>query len=89
MSYDEHLISMAGGDGDALDRLATIQKANEMWMTSPHVNRDDRNTAFLLAHIREQRDQLDRVLELAHWAGKRGWQIPPATLRNTINEEGK
>ena len=45
-----------------------------------------RDRAHLLGLVKAQQDQLDRILELAHWAGKRGWQIAPATLRNTINE---
>jgi len=45
-----------------------------------------RDRAHLLGLVKAQQDQLDKVLELAHWAGKRGWQIAPATLRNTINE---
>jgi len=48
-----------------------------------------RDRAHLLGLVKAQQDQLGRVLELAHWAGKRGWQIAPATLRNTINEARK
>jgi len=44
-----------------------------------------RDRTHLLGLVKQQQDQLDRVLELAHWAGKRGWQIAPAALRNTIN----
>ena len=129
MSYDEHLISMAGGDGDsAVDQLAAIEARAQAATAGPweaadstKVDEDgapihcevnvwsasgdyistvpegfDANAEFiahartdipdLLALVRDQRDQLDRVLELAYWAGKRGWQIAPATLRNTINE---
>ena len=46
-----------------------------------------RDRAHLLGLVKQQQDQLDRVLELAHWAGKHGWMIPAAALRNTINEE--
>ena len=45
-----------------------------------------RDRAHLLGLVKAQQDQLDKVLELAYWAGKRGWQIAPATLRNAINE---
>ena len=48
-----------------------------------------RDRTHLLGLVKAQQDQLDRVLELAYWAGKRGWQIAPATLRNTINEASK
>jgi len=50
-----------------------------------YTSRNATDVPALLALVREQQDQLDRVLELAHWAGKRGWQIPPAALRKTIN----
>ena len=53
----EHLISMAGGDGELADALATIQ---------------------------DQQAQLDRIIELAHWAGKRGWTIHPAEIRTAL-----
>jgi len=123
MSYDEHLISMAGGDGELdLDAIeARAQAATEgpwhvddeeqtvrareyageiVYDRSPEYSSEwakFKPTAEFIAHartdvpallalVREQRDQLDRVLELAYWAGKRGWQIAPATLRNTINE---
>jgi hypothetical protein len=45
-----------------------------------------RDRAHLLGLVKQQRDQLDRVLELAYWAGKRGWHIAPAALRKTISE---
>ena len=88
MSYDEHLISMAGGDGETVDQLAAIEaRANDPFGTSMQgIGQVDADRDTLLAMVRKQQDQLDRVLELAYWAGKRGWQIAPATLRNTINE---
>jgi len=91
MSYDEHLISMAGGDGETgLDAIEARLAHDRIDFSAPGFIGEsgqcmtDRET--LLAMVREQRDQLDKVLELAYWAGKRGWQIAPATLRNTINE---
>jgi len=51
MSYDEHLISMAGGDGDSALRdnlLVDVTARNER----------------LLAVIREQQAKIDRVREL-------------------------
>jgi len=132
MSYDEHLISQAGGDGDdATDHLAAIEAraqaategpwevTKEATIIAPIPNADDAYWLFeahdahkdgrgipvddcladaafiahartdvpaLLALVRDQQDKLDRVLELADWAGHRGWHIAPATLRNTINE---
>ena len=47
-----------------------------------------RDRTHLLGLVKAQQDKLDRVLELAHWAGKRGWTVPVAALRKTINEEG-
>ena len=52
---------------------------------SGYSNQSIRDRAHLLGLVKQQQDQLDRVLELAHWAGKRGWQIAPAALRNTIS----
>ena len=104
MSYDEHLISMAGGDGETVDQLAAIEaraqaaiverESNflDLRQFAPVIRAIDESSTdvpALLAMVREQQDQLDRILELAHWAGKRGWQIAPATLRNTINEARK
>jgi len=133
MSYDEHLISMAGGDGDHAPDLDAIQARADKAASGPwrwdenFGDKGDTGTALtndagteiigaynwhccsyrdeptvdessaefiahartdvpaLLALVREQQAKLDRVLELAYWAGKRGWQIPPATLRSTIN----
>jgi len=104
MSYDEHLITLAGCDGEPdLDATERVAEWARQWRLNPNIDKsgtiynvwfDPEASAVelnlndieaLLAHIREQQDQLDRVLELAHWAGKRGWQIPPAALRNTIS----
>jgi hypothetical protein len=40
--------------------------------------------AELRATIRTQQAALDRVIELAHWAGKRGWTISAAEIRNAL-----
>jgi len=61
MSYDEHLISMAGGDGDVTDRIAAIRKSNDTWLQSSVTDRNDRNTKFLLDLIEEQAAKLGRV----------------------------
>jgi len=140
MSYDEHLISMAGGDGDTTaDQLAAIEartdsatpgpweadtgtrgdcvvwgpngrflmnaQAEPHWIEYPGEKRSvsfdvDRRDAEFIAHartdvpallamVREQRAKLDRVLKLAHWAGKQGWTIPVKALRNAVEEAGK
>jgi len=47
-----------------------------------------RDRTHLLTLVKQQQDQLDRVLELAHWAGKHGWTIPVKALRKTIEEAG-
>ena len=101
MSYDEHLISMAGGDGETVDQLAAIEaRANVIQRCMNAAPNDcydmsDIGSALdaaandvpdLLALVREQQAKLDRILKLADWAGHRGWHIAPATLRNTINE---
>ena len=61
MSYDEHLISMAGGDGDVTDRIAAIRKSNDTWLQSSVTDRNDRNTKFLLDLIEDQAAKLERV----------------------------
>jgi len=93
MSYDEHLTSMAGGDGETVDHLAAIEARlahDRIDFSAPgFIGESDQcmtDRETLLSLVREQRDQIDRVLELADWAGHRGWHIAPATLRNTINE---
>ena len=48
-----------------------------------------RDRTHLLTLVRQQQDQLDRVLELAHWAGKRGWTVPVAALRSAVEEAGE
>ena len=66
MSYDEHLISMAGGDGDTVDQLAAIEaRADKVaeWrkhFVSPQSNIDysQRDVPALLALVREQRAAL-------------------------------
>ena len=83
MSYDEHLISMAGGDGD-LDLAAIHALFGSIAFPDTPEERDAAERK-ILSLVREQRDQIDKVLELAHWAGKRGWHIAPAALRKTIS----
>ena len=57
MSYDEHLISMAGGDGDVLAGIeARIPQIPESAMS-----RAERDRATLLAMVREQAARLDAV----------------------------
>ena len=89
MSYDEHLISMAGGDGetdlDAIEaRIHDCQSYNFGMRNANKLAHED--VPALLALVREQQAKLDRAVKLADWAGHRGWHIAPATLRNTINE---
>ena len=83
MSYDEHLISMAGGDGDnATDQLAAIEaRAGKVveWrkhFVSPQSNIDysQRDVPALLALVRDQQAKLDRVAALAD-----GWESNAGT----------
>jgi len=69
MSYDEHLISMAGGDGDgATDQLAAIearaQAAKEQGNFITRAQMESRlidvDVPTLLALVREQQAKLDR-----------------------------
>lgn len=63
--YSEHLISMAGGDGDVTERLAAIRKSNDTWLQSSVTDRNDRNTKFLLDLIEEQQARIERVEKVA------------------------
>jgi len=70
MSYDEHLISMAGGDGEAKDPFAAIEARHKrLAHYSPHLA--DPDVTALLAMVREQRAQLDKLATLAE-----GWKPP-------------
>jgi hypothetical protein len=70
--YTEHLISMAGGDGDQLAAIeAIIQPYASTVEERRGVHPDSVFTAAvdLLAMVREQRAALDRVeAQLADWA---------------------
>ena len=84
MSYDEHLISMAGGDGEldldaieaitaeAVEAAATAaESTHENWGGWLDVARAAIEAAHpaLLAHIRDQQAKLDRVeAQSARWA---------------------
>ena len=82
MSYDEHLISMAGGDGDVAERIASIQKSNDTWLQSSVADRNDHNTAFLLALVREQQAKLDAVTTiLDEWASLKPFPDAEETQR--------
>ena len=96
MSYDEHLISMAGGDGETVDQLAAIEaRADKVaeWrkhFVSPQSNIDysQRDVPALLALVREQQTKLDRVALLAD---KYPYTILGRDIRAAITatEEGK
>ena len=84
MSYDEHLISMAGGDGETVDQLAAIEaraqaaiverESNflDLRQFAPVIRAIDESSTdvpALLAMVREQRAKLDRVeAQAARWA---------------------
>ena len=80
MSYDEHLISMAGGDGETVDQLAAIEaraqaaiverESNflDLRQFAPVIRAIDESSTdvpALLALVREQQATLDRVKALA------------------------
>ena len=100
MSYDEHLISMAGGDGDldlsAIEaRRADCQTYNFGMRNADKLAHED--VPALLALVREQQAKLDRVEALADEAdaiAKRRrdlWHVAPSDIRAAITatEEGK
>lgn len=120
--YNEHLISMAGGDGDG-DVLAAIEARASAATPGPwadggngyveiapefdlhrfdvlpetvartELRNEDANfianaradVPYLLALAQDQQNKLDRIIELAHWAGKRGWTIHPAEIRTALD----
>ena len=63
--YSEHLISMAGGDGDELDAIQLrADRTHKGWDLETNAQViADRDT--LLALVREQRGQIDRVEKVA------------------------
>jgi len=69
MSYDEHLISMAGGDGETVDQLAAIEARRAAYMrgdtSQQTIFEIVADGAQLLALVREQQAKLDRVEALA------------------------
>jgi len=68
--YNEHLISMAGGDGDALDQ---IQRRSDVAMDYPGmvtIEQSQADIPALLAMVREQRAALEAAKAEA-WA--EGW----------------
>ena len=68
MSYDEHLISMAGGDGE-LDLAAIEARAASDRAHFANGNAfqlaDSKDREYLLALVREQQAKLDRVEKVA------------------------
>jgi hypothetical protein len=45
-----------------------------------------RDREYLVGLVREQEAQLARVIDLAHWAGKRGWTVDAAAIRVAVGE---
>jgi len=71
MSYDEHLISMAGGEGDVLDqieaRIRDCKSYNFGMRNADKLAHED--APALLAMVREQRARLDAATAiLDEWA---------------------
>lgn len=70
--YSEHLISMAGGDGDPLDHIQRRVDKLAFSALSPA----ERDRRFLLATVRDQAAKLGRVAVLAEewrYKGENGW----------------
>jgi len=65
MSYDEHLISVAGGDGETVDQLAAIEARGKGKRCPTHESclRADLHAALAIA--REQAAKLDAIEKLA------------------------
>jgi hypothetical protein len=86
--YSEHLISMAGGDGER-DLLGEIEARRADCQTYNFGMRNANKLAHedvpaLLAMVREQKARLAVVAELANWAGKHGWKLDAAAIRAAL-----
>jgi len=100
--YSEHLISMAGGDGEAMTSiviknnvsieavpLEVIAARQRNCRTYNFGMRDANSLAHhdvphLLSLVSDQQAALDRVAELANWAGKHGWTLDAAAIRAAL-----
>jgi hypothetical protein len=90
--YTEHLISMAGGDGEPVDQLAAIEARQVA--TIERLNKGDANMSdglyamgdrrTLLALVRTQAAQIERVLDLANTRSRCGWQISADEIRKAL-----
>ena len=73
MSYDEHLISMAGGDGESIDHLAAIEARittdESEYGTGYEWEHSFQDRRALIALVREQQARADRDVEAAIEAG--------------------
>lgn len=68
MSYDEHLISQAGGDGDMLDqiqrRINDCQTYKFGMLNADKLAHED--APYLLALVQEQQARIERVEDLCN-----------------------
>jgi len=85
MSYDEHLISMAGGDGETVDQLAAIEARSRVAMDYPGavtIEQSQADVPALLALVRDQQAKLDRAGAVADDLAERGDRIEEKFERN-------
>lgn len=84
-SYDEHLISMAGGDGDELDAIQLrADRAAVGWRGTESADQVIADRFDLLALVRTQQATLAAVLELANNAGRCGWKLSADEVRKAL-----
>jgi hypothetical protein len=85
--YTEHLISMAGGDGDTADQLAEIEArltGDKDDFGNGYADQTIRDREHLLAIIRTQQAQIERVLDLANTRSRCGWRISADEIRKAL-----
>lgn len=82
-SYDEHLISMAGGDGDPLDQIR--RRADDPFGTMKlGIGQVDADRDALLVIVRRQAATIANVLTLANSAGRCGWKLSADEVRKAL-----
>jgi hypothetical protein len=48
------------------------------------VDQSIRDREYLLGLVKSQEEQLARIIDLAHWAGKSGWTVDAAAIRRAV-----
>ena len=79
--YSEHLISMAGGDGDPLDAIDNLEDLVQNGTMLPG---DRADLIAVLDIVREYQAAIARTLTLANTRGRCGWRISADEVRAAL-----